>query len=252
MPLQGKTALVTGGSRGIGKAIALELAQRGCSVAITFLRNGTRAREVVDELNSLTDNATAIRCNIGDASAIESMVLQLKTHFRQLDVLVNNAASGVMRNVIDTEVKHWDWTLNVNSRGAWLITKYASTLMPGGGRIVNVSSPGAVRVFPSYFPVGVSKAAMEAVTRYSAVQLAGQGISVNAVSPGFVVTDALDAFPEELGVKEIAQEPTPAGRPVNAQDVANVVAMLCGPDSAMIQGQVIAIDGGQSLRFVRD
>ena len=119
--------------------------------------------------------------------------------------------------------------------------------MPDGARVVNISSPGSGRVLPSYFAVGVSKAALEAITRYLAIDFAPKGISVNAVSAGFVETDALDAFPDELGIKEVASRSTPAGRAVTPEDVAKVVAMLCSPDAEMIRGQVIVVDGGEML-----
>ena len=124
----------------------------------------------------------------------------------------------------------------------------ASRLMPEGSRIINLSSPGSTQVLPAYFAVGVSKAALEAVTRYLAVELGPKGIAVNTVSAGFVMTDAIDAFPDELGVKDIVSRPTPAGRVIVPEDVSKVVAMMCGADSEMIRGQVIMVDGGETLR----
>ena len=133
--------------------------------------------------------------------------------------------------------------------GTWLLTAALADSMPEGGRVINISSPGSGRVFPAYFAVGVSKAALEAVTRYMAVDLAPRGISVNAVSASFVQTDALNAFPDELGVRAAADRPTPAGRTVSPHDVANVVAMLCGPEAEMIRGQTITVDGGEMLIY---
>ena len=176
------------------------------------------------------------------------MVSKIENQFGQLDILVNNAASGVMRPTTELSVKHWDWTMNINARGPWMLSVAASRLMPDGGRIINISSPGSTWVLPAYFAVGVSKAAIEAVTRYLAVELGPKGIAVNTVSPGFVMTEALNAFPDQLGIRDIASRPTPAGRTITPEDVSNVVAMLCSSDAEMIRGQVIIVDGGETLR----
>ena len=246
--LAGKIALVTGGSRGIGKAIALELGQRGATVVINYLKNHTAAQDAVEELEALGIAASRIKAHIGDEAAVESLVGKIEDQFGRLDILINNAASGVMLPAAELSAKHWDWTMNINARGPWMLSVAAARLMPAGGRIINLSSPGSTRVLPSYFAVGVSKAAIEAVTRYLALELGEKGIAVNTVSAGFVMTDAIDAFPDELGVKDIASRATPAGRPILPTDVSKVVAMLCGADAEMIRGQVIMVDGGETLR----
>ena len=246
--LSGKIALVTGGSRGIGKAIAIELGGRGATVIINYLKNHSAAQATVDELVAAGVTAVRIKAHIGDEAAVESLVNKIEEEFGRLDILVNNAASGVMRPAAELSAKHWDWTLNINARGPWMLAVAASRLMPEGSRIINLSSPGSTRVLPAYFAVGVSKAAIEAVTRYLAVELGPKGIAVNTVSAGFVMTDAIDAFPDEIGVKDIASRPTPAGRVIFPEDVAKVVAMMCGAYSEMIRGQVIMVDGGETLR----
>jgi len=246
--LSDKIALVTGGSRGIGKAIATEIGKRGATVIINYLKNHSAAQATVDELEAAGVTATRIKAHIGDEAAVESLVNKIEEEHGRLDILVNNAASGVMRPAAELSAKHWDWTMNINARGPWMLAVAASRLMPEGSRIVNLSSPGSTQVLPAYFAVGVSKAALEAVTRYLAVELGPKGIAVNTVSAGFVMTDAIDAFPDELGVKDIASRPTPAGRVIVPEDVAKVVAMMCGVDSEMIRGQVIMVDGGETLR----
>ena len=245
--LAGKTAIVTGGSRGIGRAICLELARRGASVGFNYLRNHAAARGVEGDLNALGVQAMRHRANLADDAAIEGFVRAAVDRFGKIDILVNNAASGVMRPSTELSEKHWDWTHDINAKAPWMLAARAAEFMPHGARIVNISSPGSGRVLPSYFAVGVSKAALEAITRYMAIDLAPKGISVNAVSAGFVETDALDAFPDELGIKEVATRRTPAGRTVTPEDVAQVVAMLCSPDAEMIRGQVIVVDGGEML-----
>ena len=246
-PLTGKTALVTGGSRGIGRAICLELASRGADICFNYLRNHAAARSVVDELTAFGVQAIRHRANQADLSVIDELVGTVVDRFGKIDILVNNAASGVMRSSTELSEKHWDWTQTINAKSPWRLAASASEHMPAGSRIVNISSPGSGRILPSYFAVGVSKAALEAITRYMAIDLAPKGISVNAVSAGFVETDALDAFPDELGIKEAATRSTPAGRTVTPEDVAKVVAMLCSPDADMIRGQVVVVDGGEML-----
>lgn len=246
--LSGKIALVTGGSRGIGKSIALELGRRGATVIINYLKNHEAAKTTVEELKLQGIKTTRIKAHVGEEAAIDSLVSKIENQFGQLDILVNNAASGVMRPTTELSVKHWDWTMNINARGPWMLSVAASRLMPDGGRIINISSPGSTWVLPAYFAVGVSKAAIEAVTRYLAVELGPKGIAVNTVSPGFVMTEALNAFPDQLGIRDIASRPTPAGRAITPEDVSNVVAMLCSSDAEMIRGQVIVVDGGETLR----
>ena len=246
--LSGKIALVTGGSRGIGKSIASELGRRGATVIINYLKNHEAAKTTVEELKLQGIKTTRIKAHVGQEAGIDSLVSKIENEFGQLDILVNNAASGVMRPTTELSVKHWDWTMNINARGPWMLSVAASRLMPDGGRIINISSPGSTWVLPAYFAVGVSKAAIEAVTRYLAVELGPKGIAVNTVSPGFVMTEALNAFPDQLGIRDIASRPTPAGRTITPEDVSNVVAMLCSSDAEMIRGQVIVVDGGETLR----
>ena len=215
---------------------------------INYLKNHEAAKTTVEELKLQGIKTTRIKAHVGEEAAIDSLVSKIENQFGQLDILVNNAASGVMRPTTELSVKHWDWTMNINARGPWMLSVAASRLMPDGGKIINISSPGSTWVLPAYFAVGVSKAAIEAVTRYLAVELGPKGIAVNTVSPGFVMTEALNAFPDQLGIRDIASRPTPAGRTITPEDVSNVVAMLCSSDAEMIRGQVIVVDGGETLR----
>lgn len=246
MSFHDKVALVTGGSRGIGKAIALELARRGCHVAFNYFRSHQAASETQQEFEALGVQCLKIKANLGNPERIEELFSQLRSEFGALDILVNNAASGVQRPATELESKHWDWTMNVNARAAWLCAIQAGKLMTQGGHIVNISSLGSQRVLQNYFSVGVSKAALEAVTRYLAVELAPRGISVNAVSGGYVDTEALDHFSNKSqmladGVRN------PTGRMVTVEDIAKVVAFLCTEDARMVRGQIISVDGGASL-----
>ena len=247
MSFDGKTALVTGGSRGIGKAIALDLAGRGMDVAFNYFRSDSAAIESQSEIEALGVRCLRIRSNIADPTKLKGIFTAVEKEFGRLDILVNNAASGVQRSASELTEKHWDWTMNVNAKAAWLCSIEASKLMDQGGSIVNITSQGSTKVLPNYFSVGTSKAALEAVTRYLAVELAPKGIAVNAVSGGYVETGALDHFPNREEMLEAGQQ-TVTGRMVNADDIARVVAFLCSPDAAMIRGQVIVVDGGVSLK----
>jgi enoyl-[acyl-carrier protein] reductase III len=248
--LTGKLALITGGGRGIGRAIALELARRGADVLVTYVRHPDAAHSVAAEIRSVTGRrAEALRANVADESSVDNLFDEVRERYGYLDLLINNSASGVNRAVTELTPHHWDWTLNVNARGAWLCAMRALPLMEarGGGAVVSISSLGGSRVMRDYFLVGVSKAALEAVTRYLAVELAPHGVRVNAVSGGLVDTDALKSFP--WGPDVIAQTVarTPAARMVEPEDLARAVVFLCSEDAAMIRGQTIVVDGGFSL-----
>ena len=246
MSLKGKNALVTGGSRGIGKAIALEFARQGADVAFSYFRRHKDSLETQKEIQELGVRCVRVRSHFGDTKGIKYLFGEVGREFRQLDILVNNAASGVQRSADQLEGKHWDWTMNINAKAPWMCAIEASRLMVNGGNIVNITSLGSHRVLPYYFSVGVSKAALEAATRYLAVELAPKGIVVNAVSGGYVNTEALSHFPNHQDMLDAGMR-TLSGGMVEARDLAKVVAFLCTPDASMIRGQVVVVDGGASI-----
>jgi enoyl-[acyl-carrier protein] reductase III len=248
--LAGKVALITGSSRGIGRAIALELASRGADVVVNYLRKHSAAQEVVTRIQAMGRRATAMQANVGDADQIRTMFDHVRSEFGRCDILVGNVATGVARAITRVEDKHWDWTMDINARSILRCAQQAVPLMEpyGWGRIIGLTSFGSTRVFSEYGVIGVSKAATEAIIRYLAVELAPKGIIVNAVSPGIVDTDALKFFP--IDVEETLEEAavrTPARRITTPEDVARVVAFLCSDDAAMIVGQTIVVDGGWSI-----
>lgn len=245
--LAGRKALVTGGGRGIGRAVVLELARRGADVLVNYFRNEATAQATAQAACALGVRAEAIRGHVGDPDRVKRMFDQVKASWGRVDILVNNAASGVIRPTLELEPRHWDWTLNINTRGAWLCARHAASLMDQGGAIVNISSLGSDRVLPDYSAVGVSKAALEALTRYLAVELAPSNIVVNAVAGGLVETDALAFFAGREAMLESARSRTPAGRMLQPEDLAQVVAFLCTPAAWMIRGQTIIVDGGYTL-----
>jgi len=247
--LKGKLALITGGGRGIGRAIALELARRGADVLINYVRHPDDARQTADAARDIGVRSETVRGNVADEAHVWRMFDEIRERFGYLDILVNNSASGVNRPAAELTAHHWDWTLNVNARGAFLCARAALPLMKsrGGGVVVSISSLGANRVMKDYFLVGVSKAALEAVTRYLSVEFAPHGVRVNAVSGGLVETEALKSFAWGPDVIDDSVRRTPAGRMVEPEDLAQVVAFLCTPAAAMIRGQTIVVDGGYSL-----
>ncbi len=239
----GASVLVTGGSRGIGKVIALRFAELGASrVAIGYLRSDAAAEETAEELRVLGAEPVLIRGNVSSARVLEEVAL-----LGALDVLVHNAATGVIRPAIETEDKHWDWTLAANTRALLALTRVVAPQMLPGASIIGISSLGAQRVLENYTLVGVSKAALEALVRYLAVELAPHGIRVNAVSGGVVETGALEHFPNREEMLRAGAD-NPAGRLVTPADIAAAVTFLCSSEAEMIRGQTLIVDGGFSLK----
>ena len=247
MSLEGKLALVTGGGRGIGKAIALKLASQGANIIVNFFRRRDAAEQTAKDVEALGVKAKVIKANVGDPAKINEMFDTIGNDFGHLDILISNAASGVGRDVMDLDVKAWEWTMNINARALLLCAQRAAKLMEGtGGKIVSISSLGSSFVLPTYAVVGVSKAALEALTRYLAIELAPKDICVNAVAASAVETEALKFYIKEKLMPDTRQA-TPAGRMVIPEDVANVVAFLCSEEAFMIRGQTVVVDGGTSL-----
>ena len=246
-PLEGKVALVTGGSRGIGRAIALKLAAEGADVIINYLRRKTAAGQTADEVRERGVSAHTIKANLAEPERIDAMFDEVEARFGRLDILVSNAASGVARTALDLDDRGWDWTMDINARAFLLCARRAAGLMKAGGRMVAISSLGARMAWPIYTAVGVSKAALEALVRYLAVELAPRGISVNGVAPGAVESETLTLYTAGRDLPQSSWQATPAGRMVRSEDVASVVAFLCSEAADMIRGQIIVVDGGFSL-----
>jgi enoyl-[acyl-carrier protein] reductase III len=240
----GKSVLVTGGSRGIGKGLALRFAELGAArVGVSYLRNDRAAEDTAKELQELGAEPVLLRGNIGDPEKAAALVEQIGP----LDVIVSNAATGVIRPALEIEEKHWDWTLNANARALLTLVRHAASSLQPGASVVAISSLGSTRVLDEYAVVGVSKAALEALVRYLAVELAPRGIRVNAVSAGLVETGALEYFNNRDEMLEYYKRRTPAGRLVGPDDVADVVCFLASPAADMIRGQTVVVDGGYSI-----
>jgi len=240
---EGAAVLVTGGSRGIGLAIARRFAELGAArVAIGYLRNDRAAEAAAAQLRELGTEPVLLRGNVSS-----ERVAREAGELGPFHAFVHNAATGVIRPALETEDRHWDWTLAANARALLSFARAVVPGMPSGGSIVGISSLGSVRVLTNYALVGASKAAMEAVVRHLAVELAPRGIRVNTVSAGLVETEALEHFPNREQMLGAARTRTPAGRMVEPDDVARAVTFLCSPDAAMIVGHTLVIDGGYSL-----
>jgi enoyl-[acyl-carrier protein] reductase III len=240
----GKSVLVTGGSRGIGKAIALRFAELGAArVAVSYLRNDRAADETAEALRALGAEPQTLRGNLGDPDKARRIVEAAGA----LDVLVSNAATGVIRPLMELTEKHWDWTLNANARALLTLVRHAAPSMPRGSSVIAISSMGGDRVLDNYALVGTSKAALESLVRYMAVELAPLDIRVNAVSAGLVETGALQFFPDRAEMVSRFRDRTPAGRLVEPRDVADVAAFLAAPEASMIRGQAVVVDGGYSV-----
>jgi enoyl-[acyl-carrier protein] reductase III len=246
-PLAGQIALVTGAARGIGRASALKLARAGCDIVANYYNSHDEAEALCREVAGLGRRAIAVAGSVGDPESVAEMFGEVRKHFDRLDVVVSNAASGVLKPVMDMRLKHWRWCLETNAYALALLAQHAVPMMPGGGRIVAMSSLGSQRAIPSYGFVGASKAALEALVRSLAQELGPRGIRVNTVSAGVVDTDALSYFPNRESLLASYAERTPAGPVLTPQDVADAVYLLCLPEANMITGHTLFVDGGFAI-----
>ncbi len=246
-PFAGQIVLITGGSRGIGRATARLFAKGGADVVVNYLRHRAAADETVQELESFGVKAFSVRADVSEPDDLDRLFQETRERFGALDVLVSNAALGMLRPAMDLKVKHWQKTLDVMGRALLLCAQRAAPLMEGRwGRIISISSIGSFRVMPNYAAAGVAKSILETLTRYLAVELAPRGISVNCVSGGVVETEALNAFTNKADMLAFGRR-APLGRLGRPDDIANVVTLLCRPEARWICGQTIIADGGYSL-----
>lgn len=245
--LSGKVAFISGGARGIGRAIAIKLAQAGCDIAVNYYNSSDAAEGLCEELQNLGVKAVAIQGNVADPTSVKELGQQFRQHFSHLDILVNNAASGVLRPTLQMTLKHWRWCMEINAMALVLLTQEFKPLLQSGGRVFALSSLGAHRVIPDYGFIGASKAALESLIRTLSVELAPMDVSANTISAGAVDTEALSQFPERDRLLRESEARSLAGRNIEPQDVADVLYLLCLPEAAMIRGQTIVVDAGYSI-----
>jgi enoyl-[acyl-carrier protein] reductase III len=222
-PLTGKVALVTGAARGIGRAIALKLAAAGCDVAVNYYNSHDQAEAVCAEIHAMGRRAIAIKASVAMPDNVDELFVELRRHFDRLDIVVSNAASGVLRPATEMELKHWRWCMETNALALNFLAQRAVSLMPQGGRIIAISSLGAQRAMTGYGFIGASKAALESLVRTLAQELGPRGIRVNAVSAGVVDTDALRYFSNREELLASFAQRSPAGPTLTPEDVAGAV-----------------------------
>ena len=246
-PLAGKIALVTGGTRGIGRAIALKLAHAGCDVAIVYHNSHAEAEAVCNAIRDLGRQALAIQADVADPESLREAFDTFKQQFSRVDFVISNAALGVLKPALELTIKHFRRCMETNALALNSLAQNAVPLMSDGGCIIGMSSLGSVRAIPHYTFIGASKAALEALARGLAQELGQQKIRVNIVSAGVVDTDALKYFPNrEQLLAEYARR-TPLGPALTPEQVADAVYLLCLPEAAMITGHTLMVDGGYSI-----
>jgi 3-oxoacyl-[acyl-carrier protein] reductase len=247
MKLEGKKALVTGASRGIGREIALELAAQGADVAVNYAGSEAKAMEVVDAIKAMGRNAIAIQCDVSNSESVTNMVKKVIEEFGALDILVNNA--GITRDNLLMRMKEeeWDDVINTNLKGVFLCTKAVTRQMMKQryGRIINVASIVGVSGNPGQANYVAAKAGVIGLTKTTAKELAARNITVNAVAPGFITTDMTDKLTED--VKQAMLSQIPLARFGEPKDIAKVVTFLASDDSSYMTGQTLHIDGGMVM-----
>ncbi len=245
-----KVSLITGSSRGIGRALALTLAREGATVVVNYVRNAELAAQTVREIEALGSRAVAVQANMESADEIDLLFDRVAAEFGSLDHFVSNAAASAFKKIVDLKAHNLDRSFDLNVRAFVLGAQRAVKLMRNGGRIAALSSYGSARAYPTYANLGSNKAAVEAWVRYMAVEFAPYGINVNAVNGGLIDTESCAYFYENVpGMAPIDSvlAKVPKGRMGSAQEVADAIAFLLAPESEYITGQTICVDGGLSV-----
>lgn len=243
------SALVTGGSRGIGRATALLLAARGADVALSYVENQDAAAATAAEIRKLGRRALVLQGDAGDADANVALVDRAVEELGPLRYLVCNAANGTFGTLDELTAETWDYTMAAHARALLMLAQRASTAMRanGGGSIVAISSLGARRVYDAYAAFGTAKAAVEALVRYLAVELGPQGITANCVVGGVVITDLFRAIPEWETIAAASAERAPLRTVLDPEDIAAAVAFLLSDEARRITGQSLVVDAGFTL-----
>ncbi|WP_175988933.1 3-oxoacyl-[acyl-carrier-protein] reductase [Bacillus sp. Marseille-Q1617] len=247
MNLDGKVALVTGASRGIGREIALELAREGAKVVVNYSGSEAKANEVVDEIKSTGREAVAIQCNVADSDSVQAMVKETISQFGALDILVNNAGITKDNLLMRMKENEWDDVININLKGVFLCTKAVTRQMmkQRSGRIINISSIVGVSGNPGQANYVAAKSGVIGLTKTAAKELAPRGITVNAIAPGFISTDMTDQLPEDVRNEMLKQ--IPLNRFGDPKDIARVVSFIASDSSSYMTGQTLHIDGGMVM-----
>ena len=243
------TALVTGGSRGIGRACALALADRGADVVLSYIENRDAAEATAEEIRGMGRRALVVQGDAGSAEANVALADRAIEELGPLRYLVCNAANGTFATVDDLTAEDWDYTMAAHARALLLLAQRASLSMRanGGGAIVAISSLGARRVYDAYASFGTAKAAIETLVRYLAVELGPHGIRTNCVAGGVVVTDLFRAIPEWESIAAASAERAPLRTVLDPEDIAEAVTFLLSDAASRITGQTLVVDAGFTL-----
>ena len=244
--LQGKTALITGGARGIGKAIAIKLAQHGADIIIIYYNSSDEAEKLKLQLEKTGSCVSCFQANVADEQSVKELSLKIKNQYENIDFLISNAASGVLKPALKMTTKHWRWCMETNALALNHLVKNLYDILSHNGRVLALSSLGADRAIPNYSFIGASKAALESLIRYLALELAEKKINVNCVSAGVVDTDALKYFPNRDELLSTYESRSLAQEPLLPSHVADAVYLLCLPEAKMINAQTIYVDAGYS------
>jgi len=247
MRYKGKKALITGGTRGIGKAIALKFAEDGCDLVLNYLDNEEAAKDTLSQVHKKKVNAHLVQANLRNMDDARNLADQARELLGGIDFLIHCAALGAFKKTSQLKINQWDLTMDINVKSFLVLCQQLKPHMASGSAIIALSSSGASRVVPNYGAIGISKAALEALTRYLAVEYIESGIRVNAVSGGFIDTKSLSAFPQYEVMKNEAMRRTPAKRIGQPEDISGIVSFLCSEEAGWIVGQTILADGGLSL-----
>ena len=245
--LAGKIAFVTGGARGIGRATALKLARAGCDVALVYFNSHEEAEAVCAEIRARGRRALAMQADVSDPGSLAEAFAGFRQQFDRVDIVVSNAATGVLRPALELTLKHWRRCLETNALALNTLAQQAVPLMTDGGVLIGLSSLGATRAIPQYSFIGASKAALESLARALAQELGRHRIRVNIVSAGVVDTDALKHFPNREQLLAESARRTPLPVVLTPEHVADAVYLLCQPEAAMITGHTLVVDGGYCI-----
>jgi enoyl-[acyl-carrier protein] reductase III len=249
--LSGNVALVTGASRGIGRATALRLAEAGADVIVNYVTSQSAANEVAREIQQLGRRAATVKADVSEPDDVSATLEFIHERFGRLDILVSNAASGGFRQLMDASPRHFENAMNTNVRALLLLTQAARPMLEraeGRAKVIALSSHGSHKALPAYGLIGASKAALEALVRHLALELGNRGVNVNAVLAGLVETDSTRGLPGSTAFFEaVNQRRMTSGRPLTTRDVADSVLFLASPLSDLVQGATLVVDGGEGI-----
>jgi enoyl-[acyl-carrier protein] reductase III len=249
--LSGNVALVTGASRGIGRATALRLAEAGADVIVNYVTSQSAANEVAREIQQQGRRAATVKADVSEPDDVAAMLEFVHERFGRLDILVSNAASGGFRQLMDASPRHFENAMNTNVRALLLLTQAARPMLErseGRAKVIAISSHGSHKALPAYGLIGASKAALEALVRHLALELGNRGVNVNAVLAGLVETDSTRGLPNSGEFfQAVNQRRMMAGRPLTTRDVADSVLFLASSLSDLVQGATLVVDGGEGI-----